>query len=296
MQKKTAAEKNNGGKTWQPVPSGERESKLLEVAEIALERARAAGASMAEAHVDHEQGISVTVRNGEIETVERHRDKELGVTVYFGKRRGGASTTDFSEEAVARAVSSACDIARHTEEDPCNGIAEMELLARDFPDLDLWHPWEIEVEAAAEAAAACESAALKYDRRISNSEGATLSSHHGADLYANSHGFRGMERGSSHSIDCAVIAGEGDAMQRDYWYDSARDARDLAAPAAVGEEAARRTVRRLGARQARRAECAELSEPPVAGGLLSPLLAAVCEPSLSRKAACIQASEAEAIT
>ncbi len=284
MQKKTAAKKNNGGKTWQPVPSGERESKLLEVAEIVLERARAAGASMAEAHVDHEQGISVTVRNGEIETVERHRDKELGVTVYFGKRRGGASTTDFSEEAVARAVSSACDIARHTEEDPCNGIAEMELLARDFPDLDLWHPWEIEVEAAAEAAAACESAALKYDRRISNSEGATLSSHHGADLYANSHGFRGMERGSSHSIDCAVIAGEGDAMQRDYWYDSARDARDLAAPAAVGEEAARRTVRRLGARKARTAECAVLFEPPVAAGLLSHLVAAVSGRSLYRKA------------
>ncbi|MGR3984389.1 MAG: metalloprotease PmbA [Gammaproteobacteria bacterium] len=269
---------------WQPAAADAQESKILEVADLALARARAAGASMAEAHVGHEQGISVTVRNGEVETVERHRDKELDITVYFGNRRGSASTTDFSEEAVSAGVSSACNIAKHTEEDACNGLADAELLARDFPDLDLCHPWEIELEQAIETAAACECAARDYDRRISNSEGATVSSHQGADLYANSHGFRGIERGSRHSLGCAVIAGVGDAMQRDYWFDAARDARDLGAPAAIGEEAARRTLRRLSARKARTAECAVLFEPPVAASLLSHLVAAVSGPSLYRKA------------
>ncbi|MGR3913627.1 MAG: metalloprotease PmbA [Gammaproteobacteria bacterium] len=274
----------NKAAIWQPAAADAQEARILEVAESALARARAAGASMAEARVGHEQGISVTVRNGEVETVERHRDKGLDVTVYFGHRRGSASTTDFGADAIAGSVSAACNIARHTEEDDCNGLAEAELLARDFPDLDLCHPWDIELEQAIEIAAACEGAARGYDKRISNSEGASVSSHIGADLYANSHGFRGLERGSRHGIDCAVIAGRGDAMQRDFWFDSARDARDLCAPGAIGEEAARRTVRRLHARKARTTECAVIFEPPVAASLLSHLVAAVSGHNLYRKA------------
>lgn len=269
---------------WQLQPAGAQEEKLSGVAEAALARARAAGADMAEARVDAEQGMAVTVRSGEVETVERHRDKSLAVTVYFGKRSGGATTTDFSADAIARSVESACNIAKHTEEDDCSGLADAEFLAREFPDLNLHHPWDIDLERAIGIAAECEAAALDSDSRISNSEGATLSSHAGVEIYANSHGFRGLERGSRHALDCAVIAGSGDSMQRDFWFDSARDARDLASPQAVGKRAAARTVRRLGARKADTRECAVLFEPLVAASLLGHFISAASGGNLYRKA------------
>ncbi len=279
---------------------------LYDVAETALTEAARRGAVMAAAGIEQDQGMSVTVRNGCVETVERNRDKSMAVTVYFaggggagnhggepgdkpgdkpsGYRSGVASTTDFSAEAVRQCVHSACDIAKFTEADRCSGLAEQELLATEFPDLDLHHPWPLDMERAIAIAADCEGAALGHDPRISNTEGATLASHHGADLYATSGGFRGLTRSSRHSLDCAVITGQGDAMQRDYWYDSARDSGALAAPSAIGAQAARRTLNRIGARRARTTECPVLFPPGVSASLLSHLVAAVSGPSLYRRA------------
>ena len=269
---------------WNPRPGSELEQKILDVAEIALQEAATKGASMAEMGVGQGQGMSVTVRNGEVETVEHNRDKSLAVTVYFGHRTGTASTTDFSEQAIRQSVSSACNIARFTEEDEFNGLAEPDLLATEFPDLDLFHPWELAMDQAIDVAADCEQAALQYDKHISNTEGATLSSHHGVDLYANSNGFRGLSRGSRHSTSCSVIAGSGNSMHRDYWYDSVRDAADLMPSRAVGEEAARRTIRRMGARKIQTGEYPVIFEPTVANSLLSHLISAISGASLYRKA------------
>ena len=269
---------------WEPLPGNDLERKIVEVADIALAQANDLGATMAETGVGQEQGMSVTVRNGEVETVEHNRDKSLAVTVYFGHHSGSASTTDFTEDAIRRSVASACNIAKFTEEDDCNGLAERDLLATEFPDLDLYHPWQVTMDDAIDIATDCERAALGFDTRISNTEGATLSSHHGVDLYANSNGFRGFTRGSRHSTVCSVIAGEGDSMQREYWYDAARNSADLSPARAVGEESARRALRRLGARKARTGEYPVIFDPMVAGSLLSHLVSAISGSSLYRKA------------
>jgi len=204
--------------------------------------------------------------------------------VYFGKRSGSARTTDFAPDAIRRSVESACAIAKFTEEDACNGLADRELLATEFPDLDLYHPWPLGMQEAIDIAAECEGAALAFDPRTTNTEGGTVSCHQGVDVYANSDGFCGFHRSSRHGLSCQVIAGEGDAMQRDFWYDSARDAADLAAPRAVGEEAARRTVQRLGARKARTGEYPVIFHPTMARSLLSHLVSAVSGGNLYRRA------------
>lgn len=273
----------------------EIERRILEVADIALQQARAAGASAAEVEVGKEQGLSVSVRRGAVETVEHNRDKGLSVTVYFGKRSGSARTTDFAPEAIRMSVESACAIAKFTEEDACSGLADPALLATEFPDLDLYHPWPVGMDEAFDLAAECEAAALAFDPRISNTEGATLDTHHGIDLYANSDDFRGFHRSSRHSVSCQVIAGRGDAMQRDFWYDSARAAGDLARPGAIGEEAARRTVQRLGAKKARTGEYPILFHPSVAGSLLSHLVSAVSGGNLYRRASFLLDKAGESI-
>jgi len=260
------------------------ERRILEVADIALAQARKSGATAAEVEVGQEQGMSVSVRGAAVETIEHNRDKGLSVTVYFGQRSGSARTTDFAPAAIRACVESASAIARFTEEDDCSGLAERELLATEFPDLALYHPWAIGVDEALDLAVECEAAALAFDSRISNTEGATVATHHGIDLYANSDDFRGFHRASRHSVSCQVIAGTGDAMQRDYWYDTARDAGDLASPAAIGEEAARRTVQRLGAKKARTGEYPILFHATVAGSLLSHLVSAVSGGNLYRRA------------
>lgn len=262
----------------------ELQRRIAAVADIALKQARASGASAAEVEVGQEQGMSVTVRNAAVETVEHNRDKGLSVTVYFGKRSGSARTTDFAPDAIRRSVESACAIAKLTEEDDCNGLADPALLAAEFPDLDLYHPWPLGMEEAMAIAADCEAAALAFDPRISNTEGATVASHQGVDLYANSNDFRGFHRSSRHSVSCQVIAGEGDAMQRDFWYDTARDAADLAPPRAIGAEAGRRTVQRLGAQKARTGEYPVLFHPTVARSILSHLVSAVSGGNLYRRA------------
>ena len=269
---------------WDLQPQSAVEEKLINVTDIAMAEAKKQGASMAEFSVNQGQGMSVTVRQGKVETVEHNRDKNLAVTVYFGHKSGSASTTDFSPAAIKSSVACACNIAKYTEQDVFNGLAEVALLATAFPELDLHHPWPIKMDQAIDIASTCEAAALDYDARISNTEGAALSSFNGINLYVNSNGFRGFSRGSRHSTSCAVIAGQGAEMQRDYWYDSKRCAEDLSHPNEIGREAARRTIRRLGARKIKTGEYPVIFEPTVSTSLIAHLIAAISGSSLYRKA------------
>lgn len=248
-----------------------------------LELARAGGATAAETEVSEGFGQNVSVRKGEVETIEHNKDKGVSLTVYIGQRRGHASTSDFSEDALRRTVDKALVIARYTAEDDCAGLADAELLARETPDLDLYHPWDLTVEEAIELARACEAAAFAVDKRISNSEGATVSLQESQFIYANSLGFMAGYPSSRHSISCAVIAEAGGAMQRDYWYDTARAASDMAAADAVGRRAGERTVRRLKARKLGTRQCPVLFEAPVASGLIASFVSAVSGGHLYRK-------------
>lgn len=256
---------------------------LRALAARVLELARAGGATAAESEVSEGFGQNVTVRKGEVETVEYNKDKGVSLTVYIGQRRGHASTSDFSEDALRRTVDKALAIARYTAEDDCAGLADAELLAREFPDLDLYHPWDLAVAEAIELARVCEAAALGVDARINNSEGATVSTQESQFIYANSLGFTAGYPTSRHSVSCAVIAQEAGAMQRDYWYDTARAAGDMAAAEAVGRRAGERTVRRLKARKLGTRQCPVLFEAPVASGLIASFVSAVSGGHLYRK-------------
>lgn len=284
-----------GTAIWQPQPIDDQEKQLLRLADVALEKAVNCGASSAEVSLGNGKGISVTVRNGEVETVEHNRDKNLSVTVYFGYRSGSASTTDYAESAVEECVNAASNIARFTEEDEFSGLAETGRLATEFPDLDLYHPWHLEMDQAIDLASQCEHAAVSSDSRISNSEGGSISSHHGADLFANSDGFRGISRSSRHSISCSVIAGSGDGMQRDYWYDSSHHRDDLRSPEQIGRETARRTLRRLNARKIKTGSYPVIFEPTMASSLLSHLISAINGPSQYRRASFLLDSVGEKI-
>jgi PmbA protein len=262
---------------------------LQELAAKVLEFAQAGGATAAEAEVSEGSGLSVSVRHGEIETIEHNRDKGIGVSVYLGQRRGHASTSDFSADALARTVEKALSIARYTAEDECAGLAEPDLLARAemldrlLPGLALYHPWNIDVEAAAELARACEASALSVDARITNSEGGSLSSQVSQFIYANSSGFSGGYPSSRQSLSCAVIAEENEAMQRDYWYTTARAAADLDSAESVGLRAGERTVRRLNGRKLSTRQCPVLFEAPIATGLIASFVSAISGGHLYRK-------------
>ncbi len=257
----------------------------------ALAHARKLGASDAAAEVSEAVGLSVSVRKGELENVERNRDKSLGITVYLGQRRGNASTSDFSPEALRRTVQAAYDIARFTAEDPAAGLPDEQDLALGEAatlDLDLFHPWAVTAEAAAELALRCEAAALATDRRITNSEGAGVSAQQSHFFAANSRGFRGGYASSRHALSVAPIASlpgrGGDDMQRDAWYSSQRSADALAAPEAVGRYAAERALSRLKSRKLRTCEVPVLFESTLATGLIGSLVGAVSGGSLYRKA------------
>jgi PmbA protein len=249
----------------------------------ALRKARELGASQAEADVSLQKGLTTTVRLGEVETVEYQRDRGMGITVYFGQRKGSASTADLSLRAVAEMVEKACDIARYTAADEAAGLADAEELARDIPDLDLDHPWEISPEGAVELARACEAAGRSLDVRITNSEGASVGSHRGVRVYGNSHGFLAGYPSTSHSVSCVLLAQSGDDMQRDYWYSSARDAADLEPAAQIGRKAGERAVARLGARKIATQKARVLYAPEVARGLIGHFLGAVRGSSQYRK-------------
>ena len=258
--------------------------RLSGVVEYVLAEAKKSGASGAEAAANVDQGLAVSVRLSEVETVEHTRDKGIGVTVYFGNRTGSASTTDFSPEALRETVRAACTIAKYTAEDDCAGLADPERLARDIPDLDLHHPWNPGVDRAIELARTAETTARQFDTRIANSEGASLSTHEGLEVYGNTHGFLGTVATTRHSLSVSVIAQGESGMQRDYWYTVARDARGLESPESVGREAARRSLRRLNSHKLATRECPVLYEAPVASSLLSHFVGAVRGSSLYRHA------------
>lgn len=250
----------------------------------ALSSCRKQGADAAAADVSMSDGLSVTARLGRVETIEHQRDKSLGVTVYVGKRKGSASTTDFSAASVAAAIEAAVAIARNTSEDPCAGLIDPEYLAADVPDLDLCHRWDLAPEAAIDLALECENAARQGDPRLANSEGASVSTCAGAYLYGNTHGFAGGWDWSTHHIDCVIIAAENGAMQRDGWSSRALRHRDLDSAAAVGKEAARRALARLNARKLSTRTAPVVFEAPVADSLFGSFVGAVSGGALYRRA------------
>jgi PmbA protein len=251
------------------------QADLQSIIERALEEARARGASQAEAAVSQDTGLSVSVRLGEVETLEHQRDRSMGITVYFGQRKGSASTADFSLDAVRATVAKACSIARFTAEDACSGLADATLMARAPSNLDLSHPWNITADRAIEIAKSCEASALAFDPRINNSEGASLGTHQGLHVYGNTHGFVGGYPTTSHSLSCVVLAGTGEDMQRDYWYSSSRDWHELEQAEAIGRESARRTIARLGPRRLTTRRAPVLFVPEIARGLIGHFTAAI---------------------
>ncbi len=257
---------------------------LLALVELALGEARTLGASQAEAAVSMDVGLSVSVRLGEVETIEYQRDRGMAVTVYFGTRKGTASTADLGPKALRETVAKACSIARFTAEDPCAGLADPDTLASAFPDLDLAHPWDVTPERACELALECEAAATQVDSRVTNSEGAALSTHRGLRAYGNSLGFLGTYPGTVHSLSCAVIGSSGEEMERDYWYSTARDWRALESAAEVGRHSGERAVQRLGARQLGTMRVPVLFAPEVARGLIGHFVGAVRGGSQYRRA------------
>jgi len=274
---------------------GTRIPELKSIVSESLQLARKLGASQAEADVSLQKGLTTTVRLGEVETVEYQRDRGMGITVYFGNRKGSASTADLSSRAVAEIVEKACDIARYTAEDECSGLADPEELARDIPDLDLDHPWDLPPEQAVETARACEAAGRVVDSRITNSEGASVSSHRGVRVYGNSHGFLEGFPSTSHSVSCVLLAQTGDDMQRDYWYASARDARELESCESIGRKAGERAVARLGARKIGTQKARVLYAPEVARGLIGHFLGAVRGSSQYRKSSFLLGASGQAI-
>ncbi|GHT80935.1 peptidase C69 [Betaproteobacteria bacterium] len=257
--------------------------QLREIAADILKYAKKGGASACETDVSEGFGQTVTVRKGEIDTIEYNRDKGVGVTIYLGQQRGHASTSDFSRKALKATVKAALSIARYTAPDPCAGLADRALMAQHCPDLDLFHPWKIDIDASITLAHQCEEAAFAVNPLIRNSEGASVSAQQAHFISANSLGFSGGYASSRHSVSCAVIAGEGDAMQREYWYDSRRSAADLPPPTEVGRLAGERALARLGAKKIRTCKVPVIFEAPLAVGLIGNFVHAASGGALYRR-------------
>jgi len=274
----------------QAVPDRDKELSLLaDSAQQALDYARSLGAESSEVSVSIHYGLEVNVRMGEVETLEHSRDRGLGISVYLGNSKGHASSGDLRPDTLRKCVEKAIDIARFTQADKCNGLAAADRLANKFPDLDLWHPQALDAEQTTQRALACEAAGLE-NAKITNSDGASASSGFGLSVYANSNGFIGRRDGTRYGQSCVLIAGSGDSMQRDYWYDSRRAFSDLESVEDTGHEAARRTVNRLGARKIPTGEVPILFAPEVSRGLVGHMLSAISGATLYRKASFLQDS------
>jgi PmbA protein len=269
--------------------SAVRLDRLEGIARQLVERCRSRGASQAEVGCSEEHGLNVNVRMGAVETVESTRDRGISVTVYFGKRKGSASTADLREESLDATVEQACAIARFTEDDSAAGLADAGLMAQPpaggrFPDFDAWHPWALDADKAIDLALACETAGRDSDPRIENSDGASVGSSASLHVYANSHGFVGREHATQHTIGCALIAGRGEDMQRDGWYTTALAAEDLEPAAAVGRRAAERAASRLQPRSLPTGEVPVLFSAEMSRSLIGHLLGAISGGALYRKA------------
>jgi PmbA protein len=240
------------------------------------------GATQAEASMSKVQGISVGSRLQELETLEFTNDGGLGISVYNGNRKGSASTADLSKTALEQAVKKAVEIAKHTNDDPCAGLADKELMATDFPDLDLYHPTELDPEEAIRQVVESEKSALEFDDRIVNSDGASYSANMGFRVYGNTHGLVAGYPSSRYSLSCVVIGQENDDMQRDYSYTVSRSKEQLIAPAQVGKEAAELTLSRLGARKLDTSKVPVIFHRDIASGLFSHFVSAISGGSLYR--------------
>ncbi|WP_455923550.1 metalloprotease PmbA [Pseudomonas putida] len=261
---------------------------LQEQVEQIVAEAKRQGASACEVAVSLEQGLSTSVRQREVETVEFNRDQGFGITLYVGQRKGSASTSASGPDAIRETVAAALAIARHTSEDEASGLADAALMAREQPDFDLYHAWDISPEQAIERALACEAAAFDADPRILNADGTTLSSHQGCRVYGNSHGFIGGYASTRHSLSCVMIAEADGQMQRDYWYDVNRQGELLLDPAVIGQRAAQRAAGRLGARPVPTCEVPVLFSAELAGGLFGSFLSAVSGGNLYRKSSFLE--------
>lgn len=269
--------------------------QLQQMNEDVLNHARLCGASAADSEISLGIGQNVSVRQQAVETIEYNRDKGLSVSVYFGQRRGNASTSDLSPQAIRDTVARACDIARYTAEDAFCGLADASLMAYDYPDLDLYHPWQIDVPAAIALASQCEQAAFDSDNRIGNSEGATVATSQGLFCYANTHGFFGGYPTTRHAISCSVIAQQQEQMQRDYWYSTARNPTALLQADTIGKIAAMRALRRLDVKKIKTAQVPVVFEAPLAAGLISSLISAVSGGNLYRKTSFLPDSLGKAV-
>ena len=258
-------------------------TELSQLCQQALDLAKQGGATAAEADFSEAIGQSVNVRLQEIEQIEYQQDKSLDITVYVGQRKGRASTADFSPQALSETIRAALDIARYTAEDDCAGLANADLMATEFGDLDSYHEWNVSSEEAFEIARRCEAEALNADKRIENSEGAGLQTNHYQYVYGNSHGFLHHEQGSRHSLSCSVVAADDQGMQRDYWYDTARNHLDLETPETIGQTAAVRTLRRLDARNMSTGNYPVLFDATIAGGLVGHLVGGLSGGALYRE-------------
>ena len=263
---------------------------LQEQVEQILAEARRQGASACEVAVSLEQGLSTSVRQREVETVEFNRDQGFGITLYVGQRKGSASTSASGADAIRETVAAALAIAQHTSEDDCSGLAQADLMAHDLMDFDLYHAWDISPEQAIEKALICEAAAFDADARIKNADGTTLNTHQGCRVYGNSHGFVGGYASTRHSLSCVMIAEGAGQMQRDYWYDVSRQGELLADPMSIGRRAAQRAASRLGARPVPTCEVPVLFAAELAGGLFGSFLGAISGGSLYRKSSFLEGS------
>lgn len=266
------------------LPIVQNQAWFRELVSDALAHAQSLGATDAAAEVSESRGLSVSVRNADVETVEQTRDRSLDLTVFAGARRGSASTSDFSAQAIKETVEAAWHIARYTAEDPAAGLPDASDLASEHMDLQLYQPWNVSAEAAAALAITAEQAARDVSPLITNTDGASVDTYEGHFVLGNTRGFMGGYPYSRHSLSVAPIAGRGAAMHRDYWYTTARKAQDLADPVAVGEYAARRTLSRLSARRIKTGRFPVLFEAPLAAGLLGSLVQATSGGALYRKA------------
>ena len=249
--------------------------ELENLVTMALDEARSLGVDQAEVAASQDIGLSATARLGDVENLEFTNDRGLGITVYKNSCKGNASSSDISPEAIREAVAKACSFATYTAADPHSGLADAERMATDLIDLDLDHPWELDANQAIALAIESEAAAMAHDKRISNSEGATVGTNRGARAYGNSHGFIGSYSKTSHSITCVVLAEEDGAMQRDYHYTSSRVPGDLKDPTSVGIRAAEKTVSRLGARKMKTTTAPVLYIPELARGFIGHAVGAI---------------------
>ncbi|GGK08039.1 metalloprotease PmbA [Pseudomonas matsuisoli] len=265
---------------------------LKERVERILAEAKRQGATACEVSVSVEQGLSTTVRQREVETVEFNRDQGFGITLYVGQRKGSASTSASGDAAIQETVAAALAIAKHASEDDCAGLADAALMAKAdaLPDLDAYHPWAISPESAIEQALRCEAAAFEVNPQALRADGTSLSTHQGCRIYGNSHGFVGGWASTRHSLSCVMIGEREGQMQRDYWYDVSRSASSLATPESIGRRAAERTLSRLGARPVPTCDVPVLYAPELASGLFGHFLAAISGGSLYRQSSFLQDS------